>query len=226
MFNRTFQFNDGLKTSDQELSKRTTRSTEAKIGPHFVVKTHAVNTNASRSVYNWEGGPAGDGVPSRKNIPYIMISSPENNEIDNTTSRIVDAITWERTFPNFVSLNGQITYFPVLAYQSTFMAYQNDRLAFCSRFPHYSKDSLRLLPLGIRKACTTQNDLEGPRPIVYGGTRSTIWTTFLVRQLQPGYAKVWRSKEIGSLGPTLIRSPFANGPTFLGFGLASRLLYS
>jgi len=42
--------------------------------------------------------------------------------------------------------------------------------------------------------------------------------------------KVWRSEGIGAftrgLGPTLIRSPFANGATFLGFELASRFLYS
>ncbi|KAL4062270.1 mitochondrial carrier domain-containing protein [Scleroderma yunnanense] len=41
--------------------------------------------------------------------------------------------------------------------------------------------------------------------------------------------KVWRTEGIGAftrgLGPTLIRSPFANGATFLGFELASRLLY-
>ncbi|KAG1848162.1 hypothetical protein C8R48DRAFT_677363 [Suillus tomentosus] len=40
---------------------------------------------------------------------------------------------------------------------------------------------------------------------------------FSIREME----KVWRSKEIGSLGPTLIRSPFANGVTFLGFELAS-----
>jgi solute carrier family 25 carnitine/acylcarnitine transporter 20/29 len=42
--------------------------------------------------------------------------------------------------------------------------------------------------------------------------------------------KVWRTEGIGAftrgLGPTLIRSPFANGATFLGFEMASRLLYS
>ncbi|KAG1785371.1 mitochondrial carrier domain-containing protein [Suillus plorans] len=42
--------------------------------------------------------------------------------------------------------------------------------------------------------------------------------------------KVWRSEGISAftrgLGPTLIRSPFANGATFLGFEMASRLLYS
>lgn len=42
--------------------------------------------------------------------------------------------------------------------------------------------------------------------------------------------KVWRTEGIGAftrgLGPTLIRSPFANGATFLGFELASRVLYS
>ncbi|EMD33691.1 hypothetical protein CERSUDRAFT_117772 [Gelatoporia subvermispora B] len=41
---------------------------------------------------------------------------------------------------------------------------------------------------------------------------------------------VWRTEGIGAftrgLGPTLIRSPFANGATFLGFELASRLLNS
>ncbi|KAJ8518307.1 hypothetical protein ONZ45_g4596 [Pleurotus djamor] len=39
---------------------------------------------------------------------------------------------------------------------------------------------------------------------------------------------VWRTEGIGAftrgLGPTLIRSPFANGATFLGFELANRLL--
>ncbi|KZT71732.1 mitochondrial carrier [Daedalea quercina L-15889] len=39
---------------------------------------------------------------------------------------------------------------------------------------------------------------------------------------------VWRTEGIGAftrgLGPTLIRSPFANGATFLGFELAMRLL--
>jgi len=39
---------------------------------------------------------------------------------------------------------------------------------------------------------------------------------------------VWRTEGIGAfirgLGPTLIRSPFANGATFLGFEMASRLL--
>ncbi|KAF4567235.1 Mitochondrial carrier protein ymc2 [Pleurotus pulmonarius] len=39
---------------------------------------------------------------------------------------------------------------------------------------------------------------------------------------------VWRTEGIGAftrgLGPTLIRSPFANGATFLGFELASRLM--
>lgn len=42
--------------------------------------------------------------------------------------------------------------------------------------------------------------------------------------------KVWRTEGISAftrgLGPTLIRSPFANGATFLGFEMASRLLYS
>jgi len=42
--------------------------------------------------------------------------------------------------------------------------------------------------------------------------------------------KVWRTEGIAAftrgLGPTLIRSPFANGATFLGFELASRVLYS
>lgn len=42
--------------------------------------------------------------------------------------------------------------------------------------------------------------------------------------------KVWRTEGITAftrgLGPTLIRSPFANGATFLGFELASRVLYS
>ncbi|EIW83468.1 mitochondrial carrier [Coniophora puteana RWD-64-598 SS2] len=42
--------------------------------------------------------------------------------------------------------------------------------------------------------------------------------------------KVWRTEGISAftrgLGPTLIRSPFANGATFLGFELASRVLYS
>ncbi|KAJ8588517.1 mitochondrial carrier [Rhizopogon salebrosus TDB-379] len=42
--------------------------------------------------------------------------------------------------------------------------------------------------------------------------------------------KVWRTEGIGAftrgLGPTIIRSPFANGATFLGFEMASRLLYS
>ncbi|KAF7967536.1 hypothetical protein HWV62_31503 [Athelia sp. TMB] len=41
---------------------------------------------------------------------------------------------------------------------------------------------------------------------------------------------VWRSDGIGAftrgLGPTLIRSPFANGATFLGFEMANRLLNS
>jgi len=41
---------------------------------------------------------------------------------------------------------------------------------------------------------------------------------------------VWRTEGIGAftrgLGPTLIRSPFANGATFLGFEMASRLLNS
>ncbi|KAG6879654.1 hypothetical protein C0992_000096 [Termitomyces sp. T32_za158] len=40
--------------------------------------------------------------------------------------------------------------------------------------------------------------------------------------------KVWRADGIGAftrgLGPTLIRSPFANGATFLGFEMANRLL--
>ncbi|GLB37401.1 putative mitochondrial carrier (TC 2.A.29) family protein [Lyophyllum shimeji] len=40
--------------------------------------------------------------------------------------------------------------------------------------------------------------------------------------------KVWRTEGIGAftrgLGPTLIRSPFANGATFLGFEMANRLL--
>lgn len=40
--------------------------------------------------------------------------------------------------------------------------------------------------------------------------------------------RVWRTEGIGAftrgLGPTLIRSPFANGATFLGFEMASRLL--
>lgn len=39
---------------------------------------------------------------------------------------------------------------------------------------------------------------------------------------------VWRTEGIGAftrgLGPTLIRSPFANGATFLGFEMANRLL--
>ncbi|KAG0693754.1 mitochondrial carrier domain-containing protein [Suillus ampliporus] len=42
--------------------------------------------------------------------------------------------------------------------------------------------------------------------------------------------KVWRTEGISAftrgLGPTLIRSPFANGATFLGFEMASRILYS
>ncbi|KIK80309.1 hypothetical protein PAXRUDRAFT_833608 [Paxillus rubicundulus Ve08.2h10] len=42
--------------------------------------------------------------------------------------------------------------------------------------------------------------------------------------------KVWRTEGIGAftrgLGPTIIRSPFANGATFLGFEMASRVLYS
>lgn len=42
--------------------------------------------------------------------------------------------------------------------------------------------------------------------------------------------KVWRTEGISAftrgLGPTLIRSPFANGATFLGFEMASRMLYS
>ncbi|RDB25226.1 putative mitochondrial carrier C4G9.20c [Hypsizygus marmoreus] len=42
--------------------------------------------------------------------------------------------------------------------------------------------------------------------------------------------KVWRTEGIGAftrgLGPTLIRSPFANGATFLGFEMANRLLNS
>jgi len=42
--------------------------------------------------------------------------------------------------------------------------------------------------------------------------------------------KVWRTEGIGAftrgLGPTLIRSPFANGATFLGFEMASRLMSS
>lgn len=42
--------------------------------------------------------------------------------------------------------------------------------------------------------------------------------------------KVWRSEGLGAftrgLGPTLIRSPFANGATFLGFEMANRLLNS
>lgn len=42
--------------------------------------------------------------------------------------------------------------------------------------------------------------------------------------------KVWKTEGIGAftrgLGPTLIRSPFANGATFLGFEMASRMLYS
>ncbi|KAI0633534.1 mitochondrial carrier [Trametes polyzona] len=41
---------------------------------------------------------------------------------------------------------------------------------------------------------------------------------------------VWRTEGIAAftrgLGPTLIRSPFANGATFLGFELASRLLHN
>ncbi|KAI0001277.1 mitochondrial carrier domain-containing protein [Russula compacta] len=41
---------------------------------------------------------------------------------------------------------------------------------------------------------------------------------------------VWKSEGIGAftrgLGPTLIRSPFANGATFLGFEMASRFLSS
>ncbi|KZV94646.1 mitochondrial carrier with solute carrier repeats [Exidia glandulosa HHB12029] len=41
--------------------------------------------------------------------------------------------------------------------------------------------------------------------------------------------KVWRAEGangfLRGLGPTLIRSPFANGATFLGFELASRALY-
>lgn len=41
---------------------------------------------------------------------------------------------------------------------------------------------------------------------------------------------IWRSEGIGAftrgLGPTLIRSPFANGATFLGFEMANRLLNS
>ncbi|KAI0268812.1 mitochondrial carrier [Gloeopeniophorella convolvens] len=41
---------------------------------------------------------------------------------------------------------------------------------------------------------------------------------------------VWRTEGIGAftrgLGPTLIRSPFANGATFLGFEMANRLLNS
>jgi len=40
--------------------------------------------------------------------------------------------------------------------------------------------------------------------------------------------KVWRADGIGAftrgLGPTLIRSPFANGATFLGFEMANRFL--
>lgn len=39
---------------------------------------------------------------------------------------------------------------------------------------------------------------------------------------------VWRTEGIGAftrgLGPTLIRSPFANGATFLGFEMAMRVL--
>ncbi|KII92691.1 hypothetical protein PLICRDRAFT_481016 [Plicaturopsis crispa FD-325 SS-3] len=42
--------------------------------------------------------------------------------------------------------------------------------------------------------------------------------------------KTWRTEGIGAftrgLGPTLIRSPFANGATFLGFEMANRLLNS
>ncbi|KAG5715370.1 hypothetical protein E4T56_gene8267 [Termitomyces sp. T112] len=42
--------------------------------------------------------------------------------------------------------------------------------------------------------------------------------------------KVWKADGIGAftrgLGPTLIRSPFANGATFLGFEMANRLLNS
>ncbi|GBE80464.1 Uncharacterized mitochondrial carrier [Sparassis crispa] len=42
--------------------------------------------------------------------------------------------------------------------------------------------------------------------------------------------KVWRTEGIGAftrgLGPTLIRSPFANGATFLGFEMANRFLNS
>lgn len=41
---------------------------------------------------------------------------------------------------------------------------------------------------------------------------------------------VWRTEGISAftrgLGPTLIRSPFANGATFLGFEMASRVLHS
>jgi len=41
--------------------------------------------------------------------------------------------------------------------------------------------------------------------------------------------QVWKSEGIGAftrgLAPTLIRSPFANGATFLGFELAMRALY-
>jgi len=41
--------------------------------------------------------------------------------------------------------------------------------------------------------------------------------------------QVWRSEGLAAftrgLGPTLIRSPFANGATFLGFELAMRALY-
>lgn len=41
--------------------------------------------------------------------------------------------------------------------------------------------------------------------------------------------KVWRAEGAGAfvrgLGPTLIRSPFANGATFLGFEMAQRLLH-
>ncbi|EGO00383.1 hypothetical protein SERLA73DRAFT_180964 [Serpula lacrymans var. lacrymans S7.3] len=42
--------------------------------------------------------------------------------------------------------------------------------------------------------------------------------------------KVWKSEGISAftrgLGPTLIRSPFANGATFLGFEMANRMLQS
>ncbi|KAG2353299.1 mitochondrial carrier domain-containing protein [Suillus spraguei] len=144
---------------------------------------------------------------------------------NNEMSRIVH--TWERRTILFfrVTRLAWVTDFPVLAYQTK-----------CG-----------MTQKGIRR-----DQINPMNSVLYGATAGyALWGVIYPidmiksRMQTDGFTpstgqkytsardcvrKVWRTEGISAftrgLGPTLIRSPFANGATFLGFEMASRLLYS